>query len=65
MTLQTLEHTDVRGNKLHYLKITNSIGTEFMLNVGERTVKKINEMNAEETVTTTVPTVPTTTEKKK
>lgn len=48
MKLRTLEHTDVRGNKLYYLVITNKRGTEFMLNVGERTVKTINKLNEED-----------------
>lgn len=48
MTLKTLEHSDVRGNKLYYLVITNKKGTEYMINVGARTIDKVNQLNAEE-----------------
>lgn len=48
MTLKTLEHRDVRGNKLYYLVITNVKGTEYMINVGEKTCTKIKELNEEE-----------------
>lgn len=48
MKVTTLEHSDVRGNKLYYMVLKNSKGTEHMINVGERTVNKIKELNAEE-----------------
>lgn len=48
MKIKTLEHTDVRGNKLYYMVITNNAGTEFMINVGERTVNTIKKLNEED-----------------
>lgn len=54
MTLKTLEHSDVRGNKLYYLVITNNRGTEYMINVGARTIDQVNKLNAEEAAPKTV-----------
>lgn len=48
MKIKTLEHTDVRGKKLWYLEITNEKGTNLLLNVGERTVNAVNQLNEEE-----------------
>lgn len=45
VTVTAIEHEDVRGKKLKYLKITNGI-TTVLVNVGDKTyegVKKLEE----------------------
>ena len=51
MQLQVLEHTDVRGKILQYLKITNNKGNEVLINVGGGTYKSVSELIAEEELT--------------
>ena len=48
MTIQVLEHADVRGKILQYLKLTNSKGSDVLINVGEKTFKGVRELMAEE-----------------
>ena len=48
MQLQVLEHTNVRGKILQYLKISNNTGNDVLINVGEKTYKSVKELIAEE-----------------
>ena len=48
MTIQTIEHVDVRGKKLHYIKFTSKKGTEFLVNVGEKTFDNVNTLIKED-----------------
>ena len=48
MQLQVLEHRDVRGKILQYLKISNNRGNDLLINVGEKTYKSVRELIAEE-----------------
>lgn len=43
MKFEALEHTDVRGSKLYYLKLTNN-GKEFLINVGKKTFETVQDM---------------------
>ena len=42
MTIDVLEHADVRGKILLYLKLTNSKGSDVLINIGEKTFKGIS-----------------------
>lgn len=44
MLVQALEHTDVRGNKLLYLKI-NYAGNDVLINIGKKTFDSIKELS--------------------
>ena len=48
MTIQVLEHADVKGKILQYLKLTNSKGSHILINVGDKTFKGVRELIAEE-----------------
>lgn len=50
-TFIALEHVDVRGKKLHYLKLTNG-KDEIIINVGEGTYQKAKKLLDEETTDT-------------
>lgn len=48
ITVTPIEHTDVRGSKLYYLKITN--GTEeYLINVGTKTYDAVKKMQTQTT----------------
>lgn len=48
MTIEVLEHTDVRGKILQYLKLTNKQGSDVLINVGAKTFNGVRELMAEE-----------------
>ena len=50
MQLQVLEHKDVRGKILQYLKISNNKGNDVLINVGEKTYKSVRELIEEEEI---------------
>lgn len=41
--ITAIEHTDVFGKKLYYLRITTSLGEHF-INIGEKTYNKVKEL---------------------
>lgn len=47
MKVEPLEHTDVRGNKMYYLKISNN-GKEYLMNVGKKTFDTVTEMQQDQ-----------------
>lgn len=44
LTIQPKKHTDIRGKELLYLKIDNGKDEPLILNVGEKTFNKVNEL---------------------
>ena len=48
MKIEVLEHTDVRGKILLYLKLTNKQGSDVLINVGAKTFNGVSELMAEE-----------------
>lgn len=50
MDITAIEHTDVRGNKLYYLKVTNKNGKEHLINVGEKTCNSIKTLIADDEI---------------
>lgn len=52
MTIEVLEHTDVRGKILQYLKLTNKKGSDVLINVGAKTYNGVRELIAEENINT-------------
>lgn len=52
MEVETIRWKDIRGKELLYLKITHN-GNEVLINVGEKTLKSVENLN-----TTTHKTIP-------
>lgn len=48
MQIATIEHTDVRGNVLLYLKITNDNNNSVLVNIGKKTFDNIKTLTQEE-----------------
>lgn len=46
ITIETIEHKDVRGNKLLYLKISNG-NTDILINVGQKTFDSVKAITSE------------------
>lgn len=44
---EAFEFTNVKGNKLKYLRLKNEVG-EHVINVGEETFKKVSELQGKE-----------------
>lgn len=49
MKVETIRHADVKGRVILYLKLTNKTGTELHINVGEKTVKTVENLLKEDT----------------
>ena len=49
MTIEVLEHTDVRGKILHYMKVKNNKGNDVLINIGEKTYNTVKALTEEET----------------
>lgn len=62
MEIKTLQHTDVRGKVLFYLQIRNRKGSELLLNVGEKTVNRVDELNKEDEIINKIQVLPDLTE---
>lgn len=48
MTITALRHKDVRGKELLYLIVKNKVGTEVIVNVGEKTFNGVENLVKEE-----------------
>ena len=47
MTVQVLEHKDVRGKILQYLKLTNKQGSDILIKIRTKTYNGVRELMAE------------------
>lgn len=46
-TAIAIEHQDVRGNKLKYLKVSNEKG-QVLIHVGQKTFDEVNKLTSDE-----------------
>lgn len=51
MTVQVLEHKDVRGKILQYLKLTNKQGSDILIKIRTKTYNGVRELMAEDDMT--------------
>lgn len=49
MKVEAIKHTDVRGKTLNYVRVTNSKGENYLIQVGDKTLKAIEELTKEGT----------------
>lgn len=50
LTIEAIRFKDVRGKELAYIKFINRKGTEYLINVGEKTLTEVQKLMDEQDV---------------